>query len=145
MEQHKGLQTLVAKDAMVLLHNMVAMPWPGTHTCQQGQDCQFCEMAVLWYQLALEIVQKLAPENSALAADVILSPDGEFGGKGFMDAPQKPDPKSDSKPAISPKSESRGLEGIIVNMPQVTLHVRVIFYWFFILDSFNSLTCMIIL
>ncbi|ODN04336.1 Protein unc-79 [Orchesella cincta] len=120
VEQHKGLHTLVAKDAMVLLHNMVAMPWPGTHTCQQSQDCQFCEMAVLWYQLALEIVQKLAPENSALAPDVILSPDGEFGGKGFLEGAAKQELK-DSKAAVSPKSESRGLEGIIVNMPQVCI------------------------
>jgi len=122
VEQHKGLHTLVAKDAMVLLHNMVAMPWPGTHTCQQNQDCQFCEMAVLWYQLALEIVQKLAPENSALAPDVILSPDGEFGGKGFLEGLAKQELKGDTKAAISPKTESRGLEGIIVNMPQVKLN-----------------------
>ncbi len=70
MEQHKGLETCVAKDAMTLLYNMVAMPWPGKHTCHKEQECQFCEMAVLWYQLALEIVQKLAPQNPAIAPDV---------------------------------------------------------------------------
>jgi hypothetical protein len=71
VEQHKGLQSLVAKDAMTLLHNMVAMPWPGAHTCQDGLECQFCEMAVLWYQLALEIVEKLAPQKTAIPPDVI--------------------------------------------------------------------------
>jgi len=64
--------TLVAKDAMVLLHNMVAMPWPGNHTCNDGQECQFCEMAVLWHELALEIVEKLAPESSSLPPDVCM-------------------------------------------------------------------------
>lgn len=56
---------------MTLLHRMVAMPWPGKHTCHKDQECQFCEMSVLWYQLALEIVQKLAPQDPALAPDVI--------------------------------------------------------------------------
>lgn len=70
MEQHKGLQSLVAKDAMTLLHNMVAMPWPGTHTCQDGQECQYCGFCVFWYQLALEIVEKLAPKASAIPPDV---------------------------------------------------------------------------
>ncbi|CAG7837387.1 unnamed protein product [Allacma fusca] len=119
VEQHKGLQTLVAKDAMVLLHNMVAMPWPGKHTCHRNLECQFCEMSVLWYQLALEIVQKLAPEKPALEPDIIMSPDGEFGSKLFPEMEKKLDVKADTKPSVSPKSESMGLEGIIVNMPQI--------------------------
>ncbi|OXA59651.1 Protein unc-79 [Folsomia candida] len=119
VEQHKGLQSLVAKDAMTLLHNMVAMPWPGTHTCQDGQECQYCGFCVFWYQLALEIVEKLAPKASAIPPDAMMSPDGEFGSKSFPEVPQKLEVKPEMKPSISPKSESMGLEGIIVNMPQI--------------------------
>jgi hypothetical protein len=49
----------------------------------------------------------------------MMSPDGEFGTKSFPEAPGKLEVKPDTKPSISPKSESMGLEGIIVNMPQV--------------------------
>lgn len=48
-----------------------------------------------------------------------MSPDGEFGSKSFPEVPQKLEVKPEMKPSISPKSESMGLEGIIVNMPQV--------------------------
>ncbi len=50
----------------------------------------------------------------------MLSPDGEFGTKSFPEAPQKLEVKPEMmKPSVSPKSESMGLEGIIVNMPQI--------------------------
>jgi len=52
----------------------------------------------------------------------LLSPDGEFGNKSFPEIDKKHESKADVKPSPSPKSESMGLEGIIVNMPQVDFY-----------------------
>ena len=49
-----------------------------------------------------------------------MSPDGEFGSTKFPEMDKKLEVKAETKPSVSPKSESMGLEGIIVNMPQVT-------------------------
>lgn len=72
MEPHMGITTSSAQDACRLLKAMVAASWNGTHTCSDRSECMYCESCVMWYQLALQLVKFLSPENPAHPPDVSI-------------------------------------------------------------------------
>ena len=70
VEPHTGITTTTAQDACRLLKTMVGASWNGTHSCSDRSECMFCESCVMWYQLALQLVKFLAPQNPAHPPDV---------------------------------------------------------------------------
>lgn len=82
VEWHAGVSTPLAQDVWALLRTMLTTQWaapplePSTlrtrmcGRCCARRECSQCEARVIWYQLALELVQAMNPEHSAHPPDV---------------------------------------------------------------------------
>lgn len=68
-EKHSGLATSLAQDVWHLLRSMLSAQWTSAHHCER-RECSHCEARVMWYQLALELVTLINPENTAHPPDV---------------------------------------------------------------------------
>lgn len=69
-EKHSGLSTSLAQDVWHLLRSMLSAVWTTAHQKCERRECGHCEARVMWYQLALELVALINPENTAHPPDV---------------------------------------------------------------------------
>ncbi|XP_045057896.2 protein unc-79 homolog isoform X3 [Desmodus rotundus] len=90
-----GLEHNLSKDIMSIINNVFQAPWGGSHSCQKDEkatECNLCQSSILCYQLACELLERLAPkeesrlveptdslEDSLLSsrAEFIIGPEGE--------------------------------------------------------------------
>ncbi|ELV12147.1 Protein unc-79 like protein [Tupaia chinensis] len=90
-----GLEHSLSKDIISIINNVFQAPWGGSHTCQKGEkaiECNLCQSSILCYQLACELLERLAPkeesrlveptdslEDSLLSSrpEFIIGPEGE--------------------------------------------------------------------
>ncbi|XP_036113707.1 protein unc-79 homolog isoform X5 [Molossus molossus] len=90
-----GLEHSISKDIISIINNVFQAPWGGSHTCQKDEkaiECNLCQSSILCYQLACELLERLAPkeesrlveptdslEDSLLSSrpEFIIGPEGE--------------------------------------------------------------------
>ncbi|KAM5242606.1 protein unc-79 homolog isoform 34-T36 [Hipposideros larvatus] len=90
-----GLEHSLSKDIISIINNVFQAPWGGSHTCQKDAkaiECNLCQSSILCYQLACELLERLAPkeesrlveptdslEDSLLSSrpEFIIGPEGE--------------------------------------------------------------------
>ncbi|XP_006879163.1 PREDICTED: protein unc-79 homolog [Elephantulus edwardii] len=90
-----GLEHSLSKDIISIINNVFQAPWGGSHTCQKEEraiECNLCQSSILCYQLACELLERLAPkeesrlveptdslEDSLLSSrpEFIVGPEGE--------------------------------------------------------------------
>nr|XP_051682389.1 protein unc-79 homolog isoform X3 [Oryctolagus cuniculus] len=90
-----GLEHNLSKDIISIINNVFQAPWGGSHTCQKDEksvECSLCQLSILCYQLACELLERLAPkeesrlveptdslEDSLLSSrpEFLLGPEGE--------------------------------------------------------------------
>ncbi|XP_076777453.1 protein unc-79 homolog isoform X12 [Arvicanthis niloticus] len=90
-----GLEHSLSKDIISIINNVFQAPWGGSHSCQKDKkatECSLCQSSILCYQLACELLERLAPkeesrlveptdslEDSLLSSrpEFILGPEGE--------------------------------------------------------------------
>ncbi|XP_066132234.1 protein unc-79 homolog isoform X4 [Saccopteryx bilineata] len=90
-----GLEHSLSKDIISIINNVFQAPWGGSHTCQKdvkAMECSLCQSSILCYQLACELLERLAPkeesrlveptdslEDSLLSSrpEFIIGPEGE--------------------------------------------------------------------
>lgn len=69
-----GLEHNLSKDIISIINNVFQAPWGGSHTCQKDEkavECNLCQLSILCYQLACELLERLAPkEESRLVVSV---------------------------------------------------------------------------
>ncbi|XP_069064328.1 protein unc-79 homolog [Pleurodeles waltl] len=60
-----GLENNLSKDIISIINNVFQAPWGGSHTCQKDEkavECNLCQSSILCYQLACELLERLAPK-----------------------------------------------------------------------------------
>ncbi|XP_061251143.1 protein unc-79 homolog isoform X8 [Bos javanicus] len=90
-----GFEHSLSKDIISIINNVFQAPWGGSHTCQKEEkaiECNLCQSSILCYQLACELLERLAPkeesrlveptdslEDSLLSSrpEFIIGPEGE--------------------------------------------------------------------
>ncbi|XP_008819923.1 protein unc-79 homolog isoform X10 [Nannospalax galili] len=90
-----GLDHSLSKDIISIINNVFQAPWGGSHSCQKEEkaiECSLCQSSILCYQLACELLERLAPkeesrlveptdslEDSLLSSrpEFIIGPEGE--------------------------------------------------------------------
>ncbi len=80
VNSHKGLESKEAVQVLKLILDILRAPWVGTHTCgelidldlNEGevQQCLYCEMCAIWYQLTLLVIEYFCPAMEVTMADV---------------------------------------------------------------------------
>uniref|UniRef100_A0A803SXG5 Unc-79 homolog, NALCN channel complex subunit n=1 Tax=Anolis carolinensis TaxID=28377 RepID=A0A803SXG5_ANOCA len=61
-----GLENSISKDIISIISNVFQAPWGGSHTCQKDEkatECTLCQSSILCYQLACELLERLAPKE----------------------------------------------------------------------------------
>ncbi|KAM4664558.1 LOW QUALITY PROTEIN: protein unc-79 homolog [Discoglossus pictus] len=61
-----GLQNSLSKDIISIINNVFQAPWGGSHTCQKDEkaiECSLCQSSILCYQMACELLERLAPKE----------------------------------------------------------------------------------
>nr|XP_028572937.1 protein unc-79 homolog isoform X3 [Podarcis muralis] len=61
-----GLENSISKDIISIINNVFQAPWGGSHTCQKDEkaiECNLCQSSILCYQLACELLERLAPKE----------------------------------------------------------------------------------
>ncbi|XP_029453714.1 protein unc-79 homolog [Rhinatrema bivittatum] len=61
-----GLENSLSKDIIAIINNVFQAPWGGSHTCQKDEkavECNLCQSSILCYQLACELLERLAPKE----------------------------------------------------------------------------------
>ncbi|XP_043930510.1 protein unc-79 homolog [Protopterus annectens] len=61
-----GLDNSLSKDIISIVNNVFQAPWGGSHTCQKDEkavECSLCQSSILCYQLACELLERLAPKE----------------------------------------------------------------------------------
>ncbi|XP_039288508.1 protein unc-79 homolog isoform X2 [Nilaparvata lugens] len=121
VERYTGMHTVVAQDVSRLLQSMLCLPWlssaSGTHAHSHSQShapplhsCPRCDLSIIWHQLALHLVEYIAPENLAHPPDPPVEDssleEGGHGRKSPPDSERKSEPKPD----------------VVINMPLMEIH-----------------------
>ncbi|XP_063295117.1 protein unc-79 homolog isoform X7 [Pelobates fuscus] len=60
-----GLENSLSKDVISIINNVFQAPWGGSHTCQKDEkaiECSLCQSSILCYQMACELLERLAPK-----------------------------------------------------------------------------------
>lgn len=63
-----GLEHSLSKDIISIINNVFQAPWGGSHTCQKEEkaiECNLCQSSILCYQLACELLKRLAPKEES--------------------------------------------------------------------------------
>nr|XP_045011054.1 protein unc-79 homolog isoform X4 [Jaculus jaculus] len=63
-----GLEHSLSKDIMSVINSVFQAPWGGSHTCQKEQkatECNLCQSSILCYQLACDLLERLAPKEES--------------------------------------------------------------------------------
>uniref|UniRef100_A0A286XVR6 Unc-79 homolog, NALCN channel complex subunit n=1 Tax=Cavia porcellus TaxID=10141 RepID=A0A286XVR6_CAVPO len=63
-----GLEHNLSKDIISIINNVFQAPWGGSHTCQKEEkamECNLCQSSILCYQLACELLERLAPKEES--------------------------------------------------------------------------------
>ncbi|XP_018085936.2 protein unc-79 homolog isoform X1 [Xenopus laevis] len=61
-----GLENSLSKDIISIINNVLQAPWGGSHTCQKDEkavECSLCQSSILCYQMACELLERLAPKE----------------------------------------------------------------------------------
>ncbi|XP_073465864.1 protein unc-79 homolog isoform X2 [Aquarana catesbeiana] len=61
-----GLENSLSKDVISIINNVFQAPWGGSHTCQKDEkavECSLCQSSILCYQMACELLERLAPKQ----------------------------------------------------------------------------------
>ncbi|XP_038630854.1 protein unc-79 homolog isoform X2 [Scyliorhinus canicula] len=61
-----GLDHGLSKDIISIINNVFQAPWGGSHTCRKDEravECNLCQSSILCYQLACELLERLAPKE----------------------------------------------------------------------------------
>ncbi|XP_066463616.1 protein unc-79 homolog [Eleutherodactylus coqui] len=61
-----GLENSLSKDIISIINNVFQAPWGGSHTCQKDEkavECSLCQSSILCYQMACELLERLAPKE----------------------------------------------------------------------------------
>ncbi|KAM9293856.1 protein unc-79 homolog isoform 2-T2 [Gastrophryne carolinensis] len=61
-----GLDNSLSKDIISIINNVFQAPWGGSHTCQKDEkavECSLCQSSILCYQMACELLERLAPKE----------------------------------------------------------------------------------
>ncbi|KAL7992646.1 hypothetical protein Chor_016902 [Crotalus horridus] len=61
-----GLENSISKDIISIINNVFQAPWGGSHICQKDEkavECSLCQSSILCYQLACELLERLAPKE----------------------------------------------------------------------------------
>ncbi|RZF46360.1 hypothetical protein LSTR_LSTR011144 [Laodelphax striatellus] len=144
VERYTGTHTVVAQDVSRLLQSMLlCLPWltshghahapplpshrpssnphhPPPHTLSPDQ-CPRCDLSIVWHQLALHLVEYIAPENLAHPPDPPLEELSLEEGHGRKSPPDT-EKKSEPKPDVvinMPLMEIHSVGGVLVNMPHI--------------------------
>ncbi|EDL81764.1 similar to KIAA1409 protein (predicted) [Rattus norvegicus] len=63
-----GLEHSLSKDIISIINNVFQAPWGGSHSCQKDKkatECSLCQSSILCYQLACELLERLAPKEES--------------------------------------------------------------------------------
>ncbi|XP_012594049.2 protein unc-79 homolog isoform X5 [Microcebus murinus] len=63
-----GFEHSLSKDIISIINNVFQAPWGGSHTCQKEEkaiECNLCQSSILCYQLACELLERLAPKEES--------------------------------------------------------------------------------
>uniref|UniRef100_G3T0V8 Unc-79 homolog, NALCN channel complex subunit n=1 Tax=Loxodonta africana TaxID=9785 RepID=G3T0V8_LOXAF len=63
-----GLEHSLSKDIISVINNVFQAPWGGSHSCQKDEkalECNLCQSSILCYQLACELLERLAPKEES--------------------------------------------------------------------------------
>ncbi|XP_041489283.1 protein unc-79 homolog isoform X10 [Microtus oregoni] len=63
-----GLEHSLSKDIISIINNVFQAPWGGSHSCQKdkkAKECNLCQSSILCYQLACELLERLAPKDES--------------------------------------------------------------------------------
>ncbi|CAO2587202.1 Protein unc-79 homolog [Lemmus lemmus] len=63
-----GLEHNLSKDIISIINNVFQAPWGGSHSCQKdkkAKECNLCQSSILCYQLACELLERLAPKDES--------------------------------------------------------------------------------
>jgi hypothetical protein len=63
IDKHTGINSWICKDACHLLKSADIVQWSTQHLCNNITECGFCESAVIWHQLCLQLVTFIAPKK----------------------------------------------------------------------------------
>ncbi|KAM5129786.1 protein unc-79 homolog isoform 3-T3 [Mantella aurantiaca] len=61
-----GMENSLSKDIISIINNVFQAPWGGSHTCQKDEkavECSLCQSSILCYQMACELLERLAPKE----------------------------------------------------------------------------------
>ncbi|KAG8449094.1 hypothetical protein GDO86_015955 [Hymenochirus boettgeri] len=61
-----GFDNSLSKDIISIINNVLQAPWGGSHTCQKDEkavECSLCQSSILCYQMACELLERLAPKE----------------------------------------------------------------------------------
>ncbi|KAM4690013.1 protein unc-79 homolog isoform 2-T2 [Rhinophrynus dorsalis] len=61
-----GMENSLSKDIISIINNVFQAPWGGSHTCQKDEkavECGLCQASILCYQMACELLERLAPKD----------------------------------------------------------------------------------
>lgn len=61
-----GLENSISKDIISIINNVFQAPWGGSHICQKDEkavECNLCQSSILCYQMACELLERLAPKE----------------------------------------------------------------------------------
>ncbi|XP_060036956.1 protein unc-79 homolog isoform X3 [Erinaceus europaeus] len=63
-----GLEHSLSKDIISIINSVFQAPWGGSHTCHKERvaaECSLCQSSILCYQLACELLERLAPKEES--------------------------------------------------------------------------------
>ncbi|XP_031779809.1 protein unc-79 homolog isoform X4 [Nasonia vitripennis] len=117
IDKHTGVNSWICRDACHLLKSTNIASWITQHICNNINDCSFCESAVIWYQLCLQLLSYTAPEKLALPPDTTSD---EMIEDSERKSPLEASKKNESKPDVvinMPIPELHSVGGVLVHMP----------------------------
>uniref|UniRef100_A0ABD2W3A9 Uncharacterized protein n=1 Tax=Trichogramma kaykai TaxID=54128 RepID=A0ABD2W3A9_9HYME len=72
MEKHAGINNWVGQKVSLLLKNVNVPTLMAHHNCNDISECTFCESTVIWYQLSLQLLTYIAPQQFIATLDVSI-------------------------------------------------------------------------
>ena len=64
---HLGIYNETSRSMLKLLTNMLNLKWDGSHACDKEDEineCLLCEVSAIWYQLAVRVMEFIAPRDA---------------------------------------------------------------------------------
>ncbi|XP_011502414.1 PREDICTED: protein unc-79 homolog, partial [Ceratosolen solmsi marchali] len=117
IDKHTGVNSWICRDACHLLKSANIVYWNTQHICNNVTECSFCESAVVWQQLSLQLLTFIAPKRlTSLPKSTGMDSTNVSEKKTLVDGMKK----HDSKPDVvlnMPIPELHSVGGVLVHMP----------------------------